>query len=97
VSFRNFHERIAAVTAQRVEGHEYDPFGGAVVDDVLVAALGQVVLILDRRDRHDLAGPLDLVDADLGEADVADVPAVAVLLDRSEAFLERRLGSIRCK
>ena len=38
------------------------------------------------------AGALDLLDAHLGDADVADRAAVDVRLDRAEALLERGLG-----
>src|SRR6266699_6586970 len=79
-------------TAEREEGYEHDPFGGAVVDHLVVRALDEAVPVLNRRDRHDVAGLLDLVDTDLGEADVPDLAAVAVLLDRAEAVVERGLG-----
>jgi hypothetical protein len=72
-------------------GNEHDVFAGAVVDDVLVPALGEVVVVLDRSDRDDLAGTLDLGIADLGEADAADLAAVPVVLDGAEAHLQRRL------
>jgi hypothetical protein len=82
----------SGIAVQRVEGHEHDALDGAVVDDVLVRALGQVVTVLDSGDRHDPAGLLDLVDPDLADADVPDLAVVHVLLDRREALLERRLG-----
>jgi hypothetical protein len=47
---------------------------------------------LDGGDRHDLTGALDLLDSDVGDADMPDLPTVPVLLDRAEALLERRLG-----
>src|ERR687895_2644486 len=84
-------ERPAAASAQGEEGHEHDAFPSAVVDDVLVAALSKVVVVLDRRDRHDLARALDLLDADLRQADVPDLPAVPVFPDRGQACFERRL------
>jgi len=46
-------------------------------------------VILDGGDRHDPAGSLDLVDRDLGDADVPDLAAVAVLLDGGETLFER--------
>ena len=52
----------------------------------------EAVAVLDGRDRDDLAPTLDLLDADFGEADVPDLPALAVVGDRSETLLERRLG-----
>ena len=48
-------------------------------------------MVLHRRDRHDLTRLLDLIDPDLREADMADLPALAVLADRFEAALERRV------
>jgi hypothetical protein len=61
-------KRAATVAVEGEVGNEHDVFAGAVVDDVLVPALGEVVLVLDRSDRDDLAGTLDLGNADLGEA-----------------------------
>src|SRR4029077_16506113 len=46
---------------------------------------------LDGRDRHDLARPLDLLDVDVREADMPDLPGLAALGQRGEALLERRL------
>src|SRR5207237_3129264 len=91
VSSGDFFNGGPAATAQREEGHEHDVFPCAVVDDRLVFALGDVVVILDGGDRHDLAGSLDLVDRDLGDADVPDLAAVAVLLDGGETLFERCL------
>jgi hypothetical protein len=48
-------------------------------------------VVLHSRDRHDLASALDLLDADLGEADVPDLAGVPVFLDRGEACLQRRM------
>jgi len=84
-------------TAKREEGDEHNPFGGAVIDHFVVRALDEAVPVLNRGDRHEVAGPLDLVDTDLGEADMPDLAAVAVLLDRAEAVLERGLGIDRCR
>ena len=80
-----------AVAAQREVGHERDPLALAEVDDVLVSPLGDVVVVLHGGDRHDPAGLLDLLDAHVGEPDVADRAAVDVALDRTQALLERRL------
>lgn len=84
-------ERFAAVAVQRVEGHEHDSSSGAIVDDVLVPALGEVVPVLNGGDRNDLPSPLDLVDSNLGETDVADLPDVVVRPDCGEALFEGRL------
>src|SRR4029077_18668082 len=77
---------------EREKRHERDPLLGAVVDDFLVRPLRQVVPVLDRRDRNDLAPALELLDADLGEPDVPDLPTVTVRGDRAEALLEWGLG-----
>ena len=45
----------------------------AVVDDVLVGAVADVVFVLHADDVDDLAGLLDLVGLHLAEADVADL------------------------
>src|SRR6266487_694716 len=92
VSVGNLGQLRAPHTAEREEGDEHDPFGGAVVDHLVVRALDEAVPVLNRSDRHDVAGLLDLVDTDLGEADAPDLAAVAVLLDRAEAVVERGLG-----
>jgi hypothetical protein len=82
---------------EREERNERDSMLGAVVDDLLVRPLLEVVAVLDRRDRDDPAPALELFDVDLREPDVPDLPAVAVRGDRGEALLERRLGSTRCR
>src|SRR4051794_23609069 len=48
-------------------------------------------MVLHGSDRHDRAGSLDLVDRNLGDADVPDSAAVAIFLDGREAFLKRCL------
>jgi DNA ligase D-like protein (predicted polymerase) len=85
-------ELPAPDTAEREERNEHDPLAGAVVEDVVVLAFRQAVVVLNRGDRQDLAGSLDLLDADLREADVPDLAPVVVLLDGSQAVLERSLG-----
>ena len=92
MSFGDLGEGAPAVSAQREEWDEHDPLVGAVVDDVFVAPFGEVVPVLDRGDRDEGACLFDLVDVHLREADVPDLPAVAVFLDHGEALLERGLG-----
>ena len=58
----------------------------------IVLALGDVVAVLHGGDGHDPPGSLDLLDADLGDPDMADDATVDVGPDRAEALLERRLG-----
>ena len=67
------------------------PSRRAVVDDVVVSAVGDVEGVLDRGDRNDVAGALDLRDPDVRNTDVPDLPGLLVLLDRAKALLERRL------
>src|SRR5205823_3681660 len=84
-------QRRSAVAAQWKVRHEQDLLLGAVVDDLLMLALREVVTVLHGSDRHDLARSLDLLDADLGDADVPDLALLAILADCREACLERRL------
>ena len=88
----NLPQRRSTVAAQREVRHEHDLLLGAVVDDVLVPAVGEVVAVLDRRDRHDLTRPLDLLDADLGNSHVPDLASIAVIADHFEARLQRGFG-----
>src|SRR6202048_662918 len=81
----------ASGPAQRIERNENDSFGGAVVDDRLVLALREVVLVLHRDDGRHFASALDLVDTDVRYADVPDLALVLVLLDRRKALLQRCL------
>src|SRR5215216_2241630 len=85
-------ERPASVAPEREEGHEHQPLAGAVVHHLVVLAFGEVVAVLHGDDRHDLPSPLDLLDPDLGDADMPDRPLVPKLLDRGQALLERGLG-----
>jgi len=64
----------------------------AVVQDLLGLAVRQVVEVLDADDRQDAAGGLDLLDGDLGQADVPDQAGVLQLLDGAEGFLDGDLG-----
>ena len=56
-------------------------FCSAVLEHLLGVAVGEVVEVLHGDDRGGLRGFLDLVDDDLGQADVADL---ALLLERGE-------------
>ena len=80
------------IAAQREVRHERDRFALAEVDDILVFALADVVTVLNRRDRDDPTGLLDLLHADLGETYVPDRATVDVGTDGAQALLERRLG-----
>ena len=85
-------ERRAVDAAQREVGHEHDALSFAVVDLLVVLALGEAVVVLDGGDRENGASPFDLRDADVGDADVSDLARVLRLLDGAQALLERRLG-----
>ena len=82
----------ARAAPEGIEGHEDDPFARAVVDDVLVLALRDVEVVLHRRDREQLPGAFDLLDADLGQPDAPDRALLVVLGEGGEAPFERRLG-----
>ena len=62
------------VAVERVERHEHDAFAVAVVDDLVPAAVGEVVLVLDGSIGTTVARALDLLDADLRQADVLMTP-----------------------
>src|SRR5437773_10389754 len=62
VSVGNLGQLRAPHTAEREEGDEHDPLGGAVVDHLVVRALDEAVPVLNRSDRYDVAGLFDLVD-----------------------------------
>ena len=55
----------------------------------LGAASGEVVLVLHRDDRNDLPRGLDLLDRDVGEANVPDLPLCPQLGKCAEGVLER--------
>ena len=76
---------------ERKERHEHDPLARAVIEDLLMPPLRQAVVVLHGGDRQQLSGPLDLLDAHLGQADALDDSAVAVLSERLERRLQRRL------
>src|SRR3982075_1469334 len=91
VSRGDLCDGATAVTAQRKEGNEDDVLPRPVVDNRLVSALGEVVVVLDGGDRHDSAGSFDLVDRDLRDANVQDLAAVLALLDGGETLFDRCL------
>src|SRR5690242_20172669 len=69
---------------EREPRDEADALLLAVLEDVLGLAGREVVEVLDRRDLEDLLGGLDLLDGDLGEAEVADEALVLHLLHDPE-------------
>ena len=76
---------------EREPGQECDPGLLAEPEHVLGGAVADVVVVLDRDDRHDLLGALDLLDVDVGEADVADLALVLELGQRADRVLDRHL------
>ena len=64
----------------------------AVVDDVVGAAVGDVVLVLHADHRHDPPGRLDLGHAHLGQPDLGHLALVAQLLQEPELVVGRHLG-----
>jgi len=64
----------------------------AVLQDVLGAAVGEVVEVLHGGDLDDLLRGLDLLDVHLGEADVADLALLLHLLEHAELLLARDVG-----
>src|SRR6478672_4849929 len=91
MSVGDLYECATADIAQREVGNEDDVLPFAVVDDRLMLALGEAVVVLNCGDRHDHAGSLELVDRDVGHSDLPDLSVVAVLLDRAETLFERCL------
>src|ERR1700722_2017846 len=73
-------------------GDERDFVFGAVLDDILVLAVADVVLVLDADDFDDLASPVDLVGLDLAEAYVPNFALLLELLDGSEGLFAGDLG-----
>ena len=83
--------RSTAIGSQREVGNDHDVVVGAVVEDVVVRALGEVVVVLDGANRGDLSRPLDLVHRDVRDADVLNRAALPVLIDDPETLLQRSL------
>ena len=64
----------------------------ARLEHVVRLAIGRVEAVLHRDDRHDPLGLLELGDAHVREADVADLPRLAQLLQRADRLRERDAG-----
>ena len=73
----------------RKPGNERDAALLAIVDNVLGGAVDDVVPVLHAHDRRDLHGFGELVDGDLGEADVADLPLVLEPPQRADLVGQR--------
>ena len=87
----------AAVPAQVARrqgepGDEPDALALALLDDILRSSVHQVVPVLHGRDRDDGSGRPDLVDADVGEPDEADLALALESGQLADLLLERDLG-----
>ena len=76
---------------ERKPGDEGDPVCFGMVDQPLGSAVGEVVEVLYRDDRRGLLGLLELLDADLGQTYVADLPLVLQQLQLADLFGKRHL------
>src|SRR5690349_14286461 len=75
--------------------NEGDSFGFAVLEDVVVRSVGQVVAILDADDVDLAACGLQLLDGDFGQTDVADL-ALGLQLGESPPVDPRAARPDRC-
>ena len=69
---------------EREPRDEADVLASAVVEHRFRAAIGQVVAVLHRDDRHDAPGRLDVRDGDLRQADVANLPLALQIAEDAE-------------
>jgi hypothetical protein len=84
--------RPRADPPERAPGQEGDPLGGAEGQLALGAAEAGGELVLDAGHLHQLAGLVDLVDADVGEADQPDLAGRLELGQRPHRLGEGHLG-----
>ena len=77
---------------QRELRDEADALLLAVLEDVLGLTVDEVVAVLHRGHLEDLLRRLDLLDGDLGQAEVTDLALVLELLHQPELLLARDLG-----
>ena len=93
----DFGKRGTAIAAERKVGNEHDPFASAVVDDIVVLALGEAVVVLHRGNGDDPTSPLDLLDTNVGEPDVPNLPLSRCSLIAPMLCSSGVAGSRRCK
>src|SRR5205823_7103916 len=89
--------RLREITRQEWEPRdEGDARALAMIEHLLRlrcrAALDEVVPVLHRDDRHELASPLDVRHRHLRQSDVTDLPLVLQLAQRAQLILERDSG-----
>ena len=77
---------------ERCPWDEGEPFAGAHPEHVLGAAIGEVVTILHRCDRHDAPGSGELLGIEVRHTDVADLALLPQARELAEGILERHLG-----
>ena len=84
------HPRVAAMAADWAVGEKCDVVGGAVGDDSVFERLGVkwVEAILHAHNRAELLGRFDLVDVDVRQPDVFDLPSRLQVDQRSHAVSE---------
>lgn len=96
VGLRGFVEHAAGLgqlaASHGEPGDEADAVLGAVVEQGLGLALGQVVKVLDRDDVYQSLGVRQLVHGDFGQADVADLALGLQLFERPQRLLGGDLG-----
>jgi hypothetical protein len=68
VNLRNPFQQLAcdAPCSQREPRDERDPISLAIVDDIVLFAIGETVAVLHRHDRHDFPRALDMFHCDIG-------------------------------
>ena len=81
-----------ACLAERRPGHEADVVLLTVIEEVIPLAVGEAVAVLHGDDGDDFAGALDVLERDVGEADVADFALFAQLGQSFHGGLERDGG-----
>ncbi len=77
---------------QREPGEEAEPVALADGEHAGRAAVGEVEAVLDADDVDDRARDVELLDADVGDADVADLALVLELLQGADGLLVGHLG-----
>src|SRR5262249_60977315 len=64
---------------------------------ILRRAVGEIVTVLHRDDRRDALRPAQLIDADVGEADVPDLALALQFAERAHRLVKRHLRIGRMK
>src|SRR5688500_8024336 len=82
---------------ERPPGEEGDPLPLTGLEDIIRLPVGEVVAVLDGDDRNDRLRPRELLQVDVREADVADLPLLPQTGELADRLLERnlRVGSVQ--